>query len=807
MRIVLRTFGAKLMMLSLVTSGLAIIVTCATQLVSQRIQTRDYFVKSLTSAASIVTNNLSGAVSFKDKQATLEILSSLRPSEGFVAARVLDMSKQEIASISADNAHSWEVLLDFDGAWNGVSAKDKLILIRMPIRYGDGETIGELQVASDTTPAELQTRKAALLTLLVGLGAMLISATLSRILQKKISRPVVELRNAASKVTHEQDYSVRAVRQSQDELGELTDTFNTMLNRIELDNRALADANSTLENRVKERTIELESATREAQAASVAKSYFLANMSHEIRTPMTAILGYSETLLDNTISEIERLDCVRTIHRNGEHLLAIINDILDVTKIEAGRMTLEKMRISVIQIVGEVASLCRVKAIEKGLSMSIDFEGLIPESIESDPTRLRQILVNLVNNAIKFTERGEVRVIVSLHQNQDGASSVVFRVRDTGIGMTQQQLGRLFSAFTQADESMSRRFGGTGLGLVISRSLAKMLGGDVTVQSQEGLGSCFTLQVATGSLDGVGMRFGVTEAECLASIQHVDVSNNVATSMKYHLNLRIMLVEDGPDNQRFISALLRKTGAEVTVVENGALAVEQALSALASGRPYDVILMDMQMPVMDGYTATRLLRSRKYSGLIIALTAHAMVEDRQKCEQAGCDDYLTKPVQRLRMLERLAQIKQPGQPGVQPLAVSAPAEVPVSMPIAAAVEEAPASSDAIYSTIELDPDFGDIVVSFARLLEERCSDLQKVVEEKNLERLKVLSHQLKGSAGTYGFNVISQGARLLEDAVKAGNWDQIQEAMINLSQLCGRVRLRSDTAFRGPQPQHNRRAA
>jgi CheY-like chemotaxis protein/HPt (histidine-containing phosphotransfer) domain-containing protein len=413
--------------------------------------------------------------------------------------------------------------------------------------------------------------------------------------------------------------------------------------------------------------------------------------------------------------------------------------------------------------------------------------------------------VNLVNNAIKFTERGEVRVSVSAAQASDGKWSIAFAVRDTGIGMTPEQMTRLFRSFTQADESMSRRFGGTGLGLVISRSLARILGGDISVQSQSGLGTCFTATIDGGTPHGVALRYGVTEAECLASVQHVDVTGAVTTAAQYRLDLRMLLVEDGPDNQRFISALLRKAGAEVALAENGAIAVEQALAAMSQGRPFDVILMDMQMPVMDGYSATRLLRSRGYQGLIIALTAHAMVEDRQKCEQAGCDDYLTKPVHRIRMLERLAQIRRD-------VGAASPASAAPASAAAAAVAPAPASDpprtdeattipDPIYSTLESDPDFGDLVVAFAELLGQRCADLQDAVDARDEQRLRVLSHQLKGSAGTHGFSPIGQCARVLEAEVKGGDWTRIEAAMVTLKQFCSRVRLRS------PGIQHARRAA
>ncbi len=390
-------------------------------------------------------------------------------------------------------------------------------------------------------------------------------------------------------------------------------------------------------------------ARRLAEEASRSKSEFLANMSHEIRTPMTAILGFSETLLDPDLSEAERIDAIRTIRRNGEHLLQIINDILDLSKIEAGKLDVERIPCSPVQIAREVIELMRVRAEGKGIDLDLVFEGPLPERVQSDPTRLRQILVNLLGNAIKFTERGGVRLVVRLAGEDPRRPMLRFDVIDTGIGMNDDQMARLFRPFTQADTSTTRRFGGTGLGLTISKRLAKMLGGDITISSRLGQGSTFTLTIATGPLDGVKFvqQPDATDSE-EAREQASDGARPAVAEAK--LDCRILLAEDGRDNQRLISYFLRRAGARVEVVENGRLAVEAALRAEQAGEPFDVILMDMQMPELDGYGATAELRSRGYTRPIIALTANAMEGDREKCLQAGCDDFATKPVDRRKLL-------------------------------------------------------------------------------------------------------------------------------------------------------------
>jgi PAS domain S-box-containing protein len=376
-----------------------------------------------------------------------------------------------------------------------------------------------------------------------------------------------------------------------------------------------------------------------AEAANRSKSEFLANMSHEIRTPMTAILGFADVLLErDSIAEAapEWVEAAKTIRKNGEYLLSIINDILDLSKIEAGKMTVEKVTCSPCGIVAEVKSLMRVRADAKGLSLDFEFVTAVPETVQTDPTRLRQILINVIANAIKFTEVGSVRLLVTFVSDGD-APYLKFEVVDTGVGMTQQEVSRLFQAFMQADSSTTRKFGGTGLGLTISKRLAGMLGGDVTLAATQ---------------TGVGTRFSTTVATMVAGPELAAKSTAGATAGLYRrqatlqAGCRILLAEDGPDNQRLIAHILKKAGAEVAVVENGRLAADAALAARDGGMPFDVVLMDMQMPEMDGYEATRLLRAQGYEQPIIALTAHAMTGDRAKCHQAGCDDYATKPINR-----------------------------------------------------------------------------------------------------------------------------------------------------------------
>ncbi len=372
---------------------------------------------------------------------------------------------------------------------------------------------------------------------------------------------------------------------------------------------------------------------------------FLANMSHEIRTPMTAILGFADVLVDDTTSDIDdsiARDAVSTIRNNAAHLLAIINDLLDVSKVDAGKLSVERIETDVIDVVHGAVELMRGRASEKGLSLSVEHMSSLPASILSDPTRLKQIVLNLVGNAVKFTDAGSVTVRLA---HDPATRQIQIEVEDTGIGMTGEQLEvvRRFDTFAQADTSTTRRFGGTGLGLSISNSLARLLGGRLEVESEWGAGSRFRLTLPAIAESGRGglSAGGISRTGAPRAAERDAALDEAGPSLLS--GVRVLVVEDGPDNRRLIEFHLKRAGADVELAENGRVAIERIGSNPAEVN-FDLILMDMQMPEMDGYEATRWLRAHGHRLPVVALTAHAMSGDREKCIEAGCNDFQTKPI-------------------------------------------------------------------------------------------------------------------------------------------------------------------
>jgi len=562
---------------------------------------------------------------------------------------------------------------------------------------------------------------------------------------------------------------------------------------------ALAFENVT-DRRQKEE--ELRRMREQADAANQAKSQFLAHMSHEIRTPLNGILGFAELLRRGTRSEEQRATFLDTIRSSGKHLLALIDEVLDLSKIEAGRMDFERVRCSPHQVISEVLSTLRVASQQKGLSLECRWTSRVPETIVTDPYRLRQLLMNVVGNAIKFTETGGVKLLVCVEAEKPEPRFLI-EVRDTGIGIAADQLPRVFQPFNQADGTITRRFGGTGLGLAISRHIARALGGEITIKSVLGVGSVFRITLETGSLDGIHFLEEPPTEALTSSGEKKTRRNDLAPA-------RILLVEDGETNRELIKLVLSEAGASVVCAENGQLGLEAV-----TRESFELILMDVQMPVMDGYTATQRLREQGCITPIIALTAHAMRGDEQKCLEAGCTGYLTKPVDIDLLLRTVAEALGHTRPDAGMVA-DTPVEVAENDLLkngAAGYQanscelkhrdhqvtvEQTAPTEVITSNLPTDrPEYRRIVENFVDKLHDKLGAMQAAFDAADLDELAELAHWLKGAGGTIGFDCFTEPARHLEQLAKRQQPEQIGDSIRELNKLADRITVRQPASTPG----------